>query len=215
MRASGIIFDFDGTIALSEHVHMDAWRDVAAAHACALPPGFEEKGVGLTDRELAETLAELWRGPTVAALLAGKQTNYQARCRTEALLVPGVDAALTRLGARFPIGLATSASEADISPTLERFGLARHFRVMLTIESVTRGKPDPEIYQKAAAALGIEPALSFAFEDSPAGAAAARAAGLAVIGMTTTFPAGALGPVRASIADYADLDAVLKLVTTA
>ncbi len=215
MRGAGIIFDFDGTIALSEPVHMRAWDDLSAHYGRALPPGFMERGVGQTDGDLAAELAEHWAEALVSGvgeLLAKKRLNYQERCYEEAVLVPGVTAALARLSTQFPLGIATSASRDDLAPTMRRYDLARYFKAVVTIEDVKRAKPDPEIYLLAAARLGIDPKSSFAFEDSPTGAKAARAAGLAVIGMTTTFPPGGIGDVVASIADYTGFEALLAIV---
>ena len=211
MTTPGIIFDFDGTIALSEHIHMDAWRDVARDRGRPLPADFDERGVGLTDRQLAREVAVFWgNAPLAPELLMAKQRNYQARCGREAILVPGVVAVLEHLGDHYPLGLATSAHAADIAPTMERFGLHRHFQAVVTIEGVTNAKPDPEIYLAVAARLGIDPAQSFAFEDSPAGAQAARAAGLQVFGMTTTFAAGGIGPVVDSLPDFLDIPRIMK-----
>lgn len=215
MSAAGLIFDFDGTIALSEHVHMRAWEDLSVTYGRALPPGFVERGVGLTDKELAEELADHWAGAVVAGgaeLLAKKKQNYQARCFEESVLVPGIAEALARLAGRWPLAVATSASRDDIAPTLRRYDLRRFFDAIVTVEDVRRAKPDPEIYLLAAQRLGVEPKRCVAFEDSPAGASAARAAGMRVVGMTTTFPSGAIGEVAASIGDYRAFEAILGLL---
>lgn len=209
----GLIFDFDGTIALSEPVHMEAWRDLAAEYGFELPEGFLERGIGATDDGLAEELAAHWRGgPDAGTILAKKRRNYQARCATQSVLVPGIETVLAHAHALCPVGIATSASVHDITPTLDAYGLGRYFHAILTVEDVERPKPHPEIYLKAAAKLGIDPRQSYAFEDSPTGAAAARAAGLRVIGMTTTFPPEAIGPVIGGLADYRDLTRVFALL---
>lgn len=216
LSRTGIIFDFDGTIALSEHVHMQAWQDLAVHYGQSLPGGFLERGVGLTDAELAAELAEHWAEALVTGvgeLLVKKRKNYQERCFEDSLLVPGIAAALEKLAARFPLAIATSASRHDIAPTMRRYDLVRHFQAIVTIEDVEKPKPDPEIYLLAAKKIGVDPQSSFAFEDSPAGARAARAAGLKVIGMTTTFPSGGIGDVVASIADYTAFDALFKIIT--
>jgi beta-phosphoglucomutase-like phosphatase (HAD superfamily) len=126
--------------------------------------------------------------------------------------VPGIVGALEALGARVPLAIATSASREDIAPTMARYELGRHFQAVVTVEDVARAKPDPEIYLLAAKKIGIEPRACVAFEDSPTGARAARAAGMRVIGMTTTLPAGGIGDVVHSIADYTALEALLAII---
>jgi beta-phosphoglucomutase len=214
LSRTGIIFDFDGVIALSEPVHMQAWRDLALElGGRPLPVGFLEKGVGHTDQELSRELAAFWgNDPDFDTVLAGKRRHYQNRCLTDSVLVPGVDRALRYFAKHFPIGLATSASMDDVTPTLERYKIKDYFDVLLTIESVARPKPHPEIYLKAAQALEVDPEKSFVFEDSPTGATAARAAGMNVIGLTTTFPRPAIEPVLDGIPDYGDLERVISLI---
>jgi mannitol-1-/sugar-/sorbitol-6-phosphatase len=65
-------------------------------------------------------------------------------------------------------------------------------RVLLTADDVRLGKPDPEGYLRAAALLGIPPADCVVVEDAPAGLAAARAAGMRAIGVSSTFVASEL-----------------------
>ena len=81
--------------------------------------------------------------------------------------------------------VATSGPRADATDRLRRAGL-HHPRVLVCAEDVARGKPDPDVYLKAAAALGVDPADCIVIEDAPAGVQAARAAGMAVIAVTTT-----------------------------
>jgi beta-phosphoglucomutase-like phosphatase (HAD superfamily) len=88
--------------------------------------------------------------------------------------------------------VATSSTRADVDLVLSRLGLAGRFAAIVTIEDVRRGKPDPEIYEKAAARLGLAPAECGAIEDSTPGVASARSAGCYVAAVTTTHPASAL-----------------------
>lgn len=210
MKRRGLVFDFDGTISLSEPIHARAWEDLAAERNMPLPQGFVAYGVGRPDRALALWLAEHWNdGTTQATLLAAKRRHYLRRIPNEATLVPGVKEFLALGHAhQWPIGLATSAGLADVEPILTNQGIMQYFGAVYTVETVEHPKPHPEIYLRAAAALGIEPSASFAFEDSPPGAAAARAAGFPVIGLTTSYAAHELGGLFDAIADYRDLSAL-------
>ncbi len=213
MNRTGIIFDFDGVIVISEQVHQRAWVDLASDYGKTLPETFLERGIGNSDEKLSGELSEYWnRAHSTAEILAAKRRCYQNRCLAETTYVPGIHEALAEWSLKFPLALATSSSEGDISPHLDQHGLRDHFRAVLTIESVTDPKPHPEIYLKAAAAIGVDPRDCFVFEDSIHGATAARAAGAKVIGVTTTLTAHALAPLHASISDYSDLAAVTRLL---
>ena len=216
MVVKALIFDFDGTLTLSEPVHMSAWIEMAKQHSLPLPEGFLEAGIGHTDREDAEILAQSWgrKNPqhTGASLLAEKRATYQRKALTESVLVDGVPQMLAHFSRIYPLGLATSASYQDINPTLERYDLSQYFKSVVAIEDVRNGKPDPEIYLKSAQNLGIDPSACVAFEDTIIGGNAARAAGMRVIGITTTFAERDLGKVVGAIRDFRDLSAVEGLV---
>jgi len=98
--------------------------------------------------------------------------------------------ALARAGV--PRAVATSASRRDLERVLEELGMRRHFDVAVTADDVRRGKPDPDVYLKAAEGLAVEPEACLAFEDAIVGVHAARAAGMRVIGVTTAHTADEL-----------------------
>ncbi|MGE3809880.1 MAG: HAD family hydrolase, partial [Gemmataceae bacterium] len=77
-----------------------------------------------------------------------------------------------------PVGLATSSDRRDAEAHLERAGMLPHFKAMVTGEQVKQGKPDPEIYLTAAAALAVDPKDCLALEDSFSGVRSARGAGM-------------------------------------
>jgi sugar-phosphatase len=83
-------------------------------------------------------------------------------------------------------------------------------RVLVTADDVVHGKPNPEPYWKGAAGLGIAPELCVVFEDSPAGISAARAAGMRVIGLLTTYPPEQLQQAQALVQDFTRIRVDLK-----
>lgn len=213
MSSFGLIFDFDGVVVLSEPVHVRAWKDMAGEMERALPEAFHEGAVGRSDGVIAGELARLWGAKVDAEeILESKRRHYQRRAPKENRLVPGVKRALAHFGSRAPIGLATSSTMADVGPLLEIHGLAAFFSCVLTAESVARLKPDPEIYLESARRLGLRTEQCWVFEDSRAGAEAARAAGARVIAITTTFDAEYLRPASADFPDFTDLEALRRLI---
>src|SRR3954469_23802263 len=96
-------------------------------------------------------------------------------------LLPGADAAVRALGARWPLALASSSNREIIDLVLELAPFGRDFRVTVSSEEVARGKPAPDVYLRAAEKLGVEAARCVAIEDSSNGIRAGAAAGMPVI----------------------------------
>lgn len=107
---------------------------------------------------------------------------------------------------RIPLAIATSAPRANVDFTLSRTGLEEYFPVILDESFVTRGKPDPEIYLKTAAALGIPATRCIVFEDSISGVRAGKRAGCKVVGITTTHRADELTETDLVIDDFTAVD---------
>jgi sugar-phosphatase len=109
------------------------------------------------------------------------------------------------LSQRFlPVAVVTSATTAVAPVRLQRAGLPVP-AVLVTADDVERGKPDPAPYLLAAARLGVPTGDCVGDEDTPAGVASLRAAGVRALAVTTTFPAADLADAIAVLADLADL----------
>ena len=91
-----------------------------------------------------------------------------------------------------PVGVVSSAAREEIEPVLAAAGLDDVFHVVVSAEDVTHGKPHPEAYERAARLLGVPAVEILAFEDSEAGVAAAKAAGMRVAALTRTVGAARL-----------------------
>lgn len=208
-----VIFDFDGVVIMSEPVHCQAWVDLAAELNRTLPHGFLEKGIGSSDQELATELAHYWENhldePTV---LQRKRHYYQHRIATDVVLVQGALELIEHLHGKYKLGVATSSSITDITPVFARYQLHRFFDSVLTIEDVTQAKPHPEIYLKSATKLGVDPKSCLVFEDSIHGVTAARAAGMNLVAVTTSFKDHELAPWTLTVPHYGDRQPILDLL---
>ena len=185
---AAVIFDMDGVLIDSGAHHRAAWRALLAelgeepAH-----PEYWRLTIGRPSEEALPLLLgrrvpehESWR------LARRKRDLYVSFARAGMVSVAGVRefvAALSRLG--IPRAVGTSASRFDVDRMLVGVGLRRHFDVIVTADDVTLGKPDPEVYELAAARLGIPAEACIVFEDSLVGIVAARRAGMRAIGVTT------------------------------
>jgi HAD superfamily hydrolase (TIGR01509 family) len=188
MTSSAAIFDMDGVLIDSGVHHRAAWQALLSelgeepAH-----PEYWRLTIGRPSEEaLPLLLGRLVSDHEARRLARRKRDLYSDLSRGGVVPVPGVRefvAALSRL--RVPRAVGTSASRLDLDRLLVTVGLRRHFDVIVTADDVTLGKPDPEVYELAAARLRVQPDSCIVFEDSLVGVEAARRAGMRAIGVTT------------------------------
>ncbi len=185
---SAVIFDMDGVLIDSGVHHRAAWQALLSELGEEpAQPEYWRLTIGRPSEEALPLLLgrrvpehEAWR------LARRKRDLYVNFSRGGMVSVPGVQefvAALSRLG--IPRAVGTSASRFDVDRLLAGVGLRRHFEVIVTADDVTLGKPDPEVYELAAARLRIPPEACIVFEDSLVGVEAARRAGMRAVGVTT------------------------------
>jgi beta-phosphoglucomutase-like phosphatase (HAD superfamily) len=103
-----------------------------------------------------------------------------------------------------PMAVATNGEPANADFVLGGSGLRKCFRAVVDGDQVERPKPDPEIYLRAAALLGVPPVNCVIFEDSLAGIEAACAARAHVVAVNATQPASELPQVEISVRDFLD-----------
>ncbi|MFG2875916.1 HAD-IA family hydrolase [Streptomyces sp. NPDC048337] len=198
LTAKALLLDMDGTIVNSDAVVERCWRDWAVSHG--LDPqealkvvhgrqGYATMAVLLPDRPMEVNLAEN------AVMLARETADTDGVVPVAG--APEFMAAIDGL----PHALVTSADAALATARMTAADLPMP-EVRVTAESVRASKPDPEGFLKGAAALGVDPADCIVFEDSAAGIAAGRAAGMRVIGV------GPRAAAHAPTAHVADLTAL-------
>jgi beta-phosphoglucomutase family hydrolase len=185
-----LIFDLDGVIVDSNPVHLEAWRTYLQRCGVSDVDGLPERMYGRRNDEIVRALFGSHLTPEqVSQHGAAKEALYRDLMRPQLRerLVPGVEQFVRRRRG-MPMAVATNAEPANARFVLEETGLAERFSVVLDGDQVERPKPDPEIYLRAAALLGVDPSRCIVFEDSAAGVRAALAAGARVVAITTTHP---------------------------
>jgi beta-phosphoglucomutase len=207
-----VVFDFDGVIANTEPLHFRALRDVLEQQAVALTEAdYYSKYLGYDDVGALSAIAAdrgvQWDPGHVAGLVARKAARLEALEGAASVLFPGAAAAIRRLAAECPLGIASGALRAEIMHVLNREDLAGFFPVVVAAEDTPTSKPAREPYLRAvdriAAATGVAlvPSDCVAIEDSRWGLESARSAGLRTVGVTHTYPADTLiGAAEAVIA---------------
>lgn len=181
-----LIFDLDGVIVDSMPVHELAWRQYLESL------GFDGGDIPSrmhgrrNDEIVRDFLGEAIDHEAVLAHGAAKERVFRNMLRERLLdhLVPGIAEWLDHVEGA-PLALATNAERANIDFTLDGAGLRRYFDVIVDGSEVSRPKPAPDVYLRAAELLEIPPGNCIVFEDSPVGVSAALAAGMRVVGVRT------------------------------
>jgi beta-phosphoglucomutase family hydrolase len=184
-----LIFDMDGVILDSNPLHREAWTAFNRSYGIETTEAMIERMYGKrNDQIIRDYFGDDLPESEVTARGAAKEELYRnmLSTRLEQVLVPGLRLFLDSCGDS-PMAVATNAEPANVSFLLDKAGLRRYFRVVVDGHQVSHPKPDPEVYLKAAELLGIPPANCIVIEDTPPGVAAARAAGMRVIGLRTTY----------------------------
>jgi beta-phosphoglucomutase family hydrolase len=212
----GLLFDMNGVLVDDMSFHERAWIAFAARHGKELTlDEFRRKLSGRRNRDnvvyvFGDSLSE----EQMNAFQAEKEEAYRAAFRPHLATLPGLDDLLDAArAARLRMAVATSAPPENIDFVLDGLDLRRRFDAVVGETEVRHAKPHPEIYLAAASRLGLEPAECVVFEDSLAGIASGRAAGMPVVGVTTTHPAVELGDCALVVDDFRGLsiEALQKL----
>ena len=176
------MFDLDGVIVDSEPVWEQVRRQVVAEHGGHWLPDAQQRLMGMSTGEWARYLSQdLGVGLPPPAVAATVIERMQARYREGVPLMPGAARAVRALAGRWPLGLASSSPPVLIDAVLDGAGLRECFRVALSTEQVSHGKPAPDIYLAVTGQLGFPAHACAAVEDSTNGLRSAAAAGLQVI----------------------------------
>lgn len=185
MPLRALVFDFDGVILDTEAGVFTSWREIFDEHGEQLSLDWWLTDV-MGTAEHVDVLDVLER--RLGRRLADRDAiGARRRARRQALLdalapLAGVEDLITAaVDAGVPLAVASSSSRRWVQGHLEHHGLLGHFDVLRCGDEVEHGKPAPDLFRAAVAALGVEPRHAVAIEDSPNGIRAARAAGLRVV----------------------------------
>lgn len=184
------LFDLNGTVVDDMRIHGEVWRELARGLGHDVPAArIYRDWAGWTGADIiAQIAGNAVPAETVREIVEEKEARYRERFRTQVAEVRGCTAFLRRLRASgVKVALATSAPALNRALALDTLGIAAEFDRVVGPEGIDRGKPAPDIFLAAAAALGIPPQCCVVFEDAVNGVLAARAAGMRAVGIATAF----------------------------
>lgn len=189
MCVKGIIFDLDGVLVFTDHYHYLAWKRMADRLGVYFDETINNRLRGVSRMDSLDIILERYTGPGLGtgeklALSEEKNGYYRELLQqmTPDSVTPQVRqtlAELRRRGYRLAIG----SSSKNTRTILDNTNLLDAFDAISDGTNITRSKPDPEVFLKAAEFLGVEPEQCAVIEDAYAGIDAARAAGMIAVGI--------------------------------
>ncbi len=187
MRYEAILFDFDGVLVDSEPVHFECWREILQTFGVHLDwKTYSEHGIGVADRDLMALLCQRAGRPLEVEKLIAEYPRKKELFRTRMLERQAFSADVLELLPQlhaYQLAVVTSSGQSEVEPILRDAGVHGFFRAAVYGGDVKKLKPAPDPYLLAVKKLGVRTAL--AVEDSSAGEASARAAGLDVLRVHT------------------------------
>lgn len=191
----GFIFDLDGVITDTAKFHYQAWKALADSLGIPIDETFNETLKGINrmdslDRILVHGHRENAFTPAEKEALAQQKNDHYVQLlehlTTEDVL-PGVVPLLQQAQARhIPCAVASASKNAPL--ILEKLGVRAYFATIVDPDSLSKGKPDPEIFLAAADSIGVLPQNAIGFEDAQSGIDGLKAAGIYAVGLSASQP---------------------------
>lgn len=183
-----LLFDLDGTLIDTESIAMASGLAAFALVGHPVEMDFMHRLVGVDQPTSAGIITGHRPGIDLAALNRHWEQGFQRGMERGLALKPGVTELLTAAPAHIHRAVVTSSGRAGAHHKIRLAGLAPAFPTVVTVDDVTRPKPDPEPYLLAARLLGVDPRRCLVFEDSEIGAEAAHRAGCTVVQVPDMVP---------------------------
>jgi HAD superfamily hydrolase (TIGR01509 family) len=183
-----VVFDLDGLMFNTEELYYEVGSEILRRRGYTFTPELLDQMMGRPSHIALQIMIDTHTlKATVAELLAETDEIFPGILRERLAPMPGLVELLAALEEHgIPKGIATSSRRSFVERVLGQFDFQPRFAPILTSEDITHGKPDPEIYLKAAHGLGVRPNEMLVLEDSQNGCRAALAAGT----ITVAVPSG-------------------------
>jgi HAD superfamily hydrolase (TIGR01509 family) len=210
---NAVIFDMDGVIVDSEPRHERAFLETVTELGYGDTHGLRFADyIGRSDHELwVDFINKNQPSHTLAELLALKRERVARIIQREQPLFDGLYELVEKLAAKCPLALASGSERLIVDEVLKLRDLGRFFAASVSASDIPRGrgKPEPDIFLKAAALLGVEPEGCWVIEDSKPGIQAGLAASMKVIAIANTHPASELSAATHVVGTYEEIGQLL------
>ena len=203
-----LLFDMDGVIADTNATHADAIRIFCEKHGKSVSEDFLVKKVyGRTNKEWIPELFGNLPEEELISYANDKERMFRDLYADKLEAVKGLPEFLEKMKSRgVKMVVATSAPKENADFILKNLDIEHYFKDVLDSSHVDEGKPHPQVYLKASAAIGMRPENCIVVEDSLSGVKSGLAAGCKVIGITTTHTREELSNCHLVINDFTEVD---------
>lgn len=190
-NCKAVIFDLDGTILDNNAFHLKTWKQYLKDIGREMTDEeFNKHLNGRTNKDVVRYLyGEQSSDEEITRHTLAKESLYRKLYKPFIKPVEGLTELLAVLNQEgVPMAIATSGIKPNIEFMFENVPIKKYFKIVVDSSFISRGKPDPEIFLKAAEFLNMPPAECLVFEDAVVGINSAKAAGMRVIAIATTEP---------------------------
>lgn len=199
----------DGVIVHSNPSHEETIKEFCEKHNHDVSDTFLRENIfGRTNKEWIPELFGHITDEELSSYANEKEKMFRDKFAPKSAVIKGIKSFLEQLKKQdIKCALATSAPGENADFILDDLKIRHYFTTVLDSSDVDKGKPEPDVYIKAAKALKLSPSKCFVFEDSLAGVEAGRRAGANVVGITSTHTSDELGDCLRTFDDFTQIDA--------
>jgi beta-phosphoglucomutase family hydrolase len=189
MSLKGVIFDWDGVVINSSTLHRESWEILAKELRLSIPKDHFEQGFGKRNEMIIPEILK-WSGTKEQIQQWGrrKEIIYRRLAKKNGIpILKGIKELLKSLKqAMIPCAIGTSTERKNIRLAFELLNLDSYFQGIVCSEDVKNGKPDPEVFIKAARTISVAPMDCVVLEDSTHGIEAAKKGEMKALGVCTS-----------------------------
>jgi beta-phosphoglucomutase family hydrolase len=190
MEKKAVIWDMDGILADTAPFHLRAWQQVLQTRGKALSEEGFRQTFGMRNDDIIRRHLGNLPPAEMEALSQEKEERFRQAVRSQVQPFPGVMQLLQSLSeGGFLQAVASSAPSENVRLVLEGLQASHYFQAIVSGDEIEAGKPNPEVFLRAAQRLGVQPRDCLVIEDARAGVMAAKAAGMKCVAVTNTSPA--------------------------
>lgn len=196
----GVVFDMDGVLVDSAEPHYESWQRLAREEGISITRGQFEGSFGRQNRDIIPSFFGPVSPERLDSIAGRKEALYREIVKARVPAVEGAAALVKALsGAGVPLAIGSAGPRANIDLILEGMSVARLFQAIVSADDVTRGKPDPQVFQVACERIGLPPEQCVVIEDAPPGVLAAKTAGARVAAIMMHHSAETLAEAGADV----------------
>lgn len=188
-----VIWDMDGVIVNSASFHLKAWQEAAKSVGASISEEYFWKTFGIKNSEIVAGLGLSLNQKQETDLIKTKESLFRQMIKGAIKPLPGaIELILELKKHKTPMAVASSAPLENLKCILNELEIRRYFKAIVGEEDVKQGKPDPEVFIKAAGLLAVSPQKCVVIEDAIPGIEGAKKAGMACLAVAGTAPADRL-----------------------